>query len=234
MWQVKADRESLGIILQARMNSLRLPGKIFRKIGDKSLLEHIIFRLGFLKHRAIFVLATTCSPEDDVVEGYCDSKDINCFRGSEENVLERYYFCGKEYGFKNIVRLTADNPFVDIEELDNLIELHYRDGLDYTTSCRSLPVGLGAEIFTFDALEKSYLNAGAAHQLEHVNEYILENTNRFHTGSLKISGDKNRPDIRLTVDTEADYKAACYIVKNTPGEYVTTRDAIRLIGGFSG
>jgi spore coat polysaccharide biosynthesis protein SpsF len=233
MEQGKADRKDLGIILQARIGSLRLPGKILKRIGNKTLLDHIIFRLGFLKHQAIIVLATTCSPKDDVVERYCKSKNIYCFRGNDENVLERYYFCAKEYGFKSIVRLTADNPFVDIEELDNLIELYYQNGLDYASSYRSLPVGVGAEIFTFDALEKSYLNGKAAHHLEHVDEYILENIDQFHTDSLKISGDKNRPDIRLTIDTEADYKVACYIVKNAPGEYVTTQDAIRLINDFS-
>jgi len=233
MGQGKPDWTDLGIILQARMGSLRLPGKILKKIGNKTLLDHIIFRISFLKHQAVIVLATTCSPKDDVVRQYCKSKKIYCFRGNEENVLERYYFCAKEYGFKNIVRLTADNPFVDTEELDNLIELYYQNGLDYASSYRSLPVGVGAEIFTFDALEKSYLNGKAAHHLEHVDEYILENIDQFHIDSLKISGDKNRPDIRLTVDTEADYKAACYIVKNAPGEYVTTQDAIRLVSDFS-
>lgn len=233
MEHVKRGRIDLGVILQARMGSLRLPGKILKKIGSKTLLDHIIFRLGFLKHQAIIVLATTCSPKDDVIEHYCKSKNIYCFRGSEENVLERYYFCAKEYGFKNIVRITADNPFIDIEEVDNLIELCYRKGLNYANSYQSLPVGAGAEIFTFDALEKSYLNGKAAHHLEHVDEYILENMDKFYTGILKISEDKSRPDIRLTVDTEADYKAACYIVQNASGEYVTTQDAIRLIGDFS-
>ncbi|MDO8662400.1 MAG: acylneuraminate cytidylyltransferase [Candidatus Omnitrophota bacterium] len=226
-------RENLGIILQARMGSSRLPGKILKKIGNKPLLGHIFFRLAFLKHQAMVVLATTSSPKDDVVERYCRSKNIHCFRGNEENVLERYYFCAKEYGFGSIIRLTADNPFLDIEELDNLIELYYRNGLDYASSCRSLPVGAGAEIFTFDALEKSYFNGKAAHHLEHVDEYIMENIKQFHTDSLKVNGDKNRPDIRLTVDTEADYETACFIVNNALDEYITTQDAIRLISDFA-
>lgn len=224
----------LGIILQARMGSTRLPGKIFKQIGSKTLLGHIFFRLKSLRHRAAIVLATSCLFKDDEVEKYCKDEGIYCFRGSEENVLERYYFCAKEYGFKTIVRLTADNPFVDIEELDKLIDLHYRDNADYSSSYQSLPIGVGAEIFTFSALEKSYSNGKARHHLEHVDEYILENTNKFHIATLEVAGVKNRPGIRLTVDTEADYRAACYIVENASGEYVTTQDAIRLITGFTG
>ena len=100
----------VGIILQARMGSSRLPGKFLKKIGDKSLLEHIFYRLTFLKHPAKVVLATSTNQKDDIVELFCKSRNIDCFRGSEENVLERYYLCAKKFGFDHIVRLTGDNP----------------------------------------------------------------------------------------------------------------------------
>lgn len=228
-----SDGNGLGIILQARMGSTRLPGKIFKQIGSKTLLDHIFFRLKSLRHRVAIVLATSHLSKDDEVERYCRENGICCFRGSEENVLERYYFCAKEYGFKNIVRLTADNPFVDVEELDNLIDLHYHNNADYSSSYQSLPVGVGAEIFTFAALEQSYSNGKALHHLEHVDEYILENARKFHIDTLKVDGVKNRPKIRLTIDTEADYRAACYIVENALQEYVTTQDAIRLVNDFN-
>lgn len=218
----------LGIILQARINSSRLPGKVLKKIGNKTMLDHIFFRLVFLKHPAVIVLATSRSPADDAIYRYCKRKSIHCFRGSEENVLERYYLCARKYGFKDIIRLTADNPFTDIEELDNLIDLYYRKKLNYASSCTSLPCGIGAEIFSFDALEKSYLNGRKPHHIEHVDEYILDNMDKFRTGILRVDRQKNRPDVRLTVDTEADYEVACYIVKNTSAEYITTEDAIKL------
>lgn len=210
------------------MASKRLPGKILKKIGDKPILEHIFYRISFLKHKVAAVLATSSSPEDDIVEYFCKSINIHCFRGSNENVLERFYLCAKKFGFLHIVRLTGDNPFVDIEELDNLIDLHLRSSSDFTNSFKSLPVGVGAEIFTFAALEKSYYEAKLPHHIEHVDEYLLENPDFFKTTILSVNSDKNRPDIRLTVDTPGDLDMADYIAKNAQNEFIPTQKAIEL------
>ena len=218
----------IGIVLQARTGSCRLPAKVLKQIGTKNLLEHIFFRLQFLNHKAQIVLATTISKQDDILEDFCKSQNITCFRGSEDNVLERYYLCAKQNRFENIVRLTGDNPFVDIQELDNLIDAHLIQKADYTHSFGSLPIGVGAEIFTFNSLEKSYLNGKRKNHLEHVNEYIQENPNSFKIYQLKVPTDKNRPEIRLTVDTQDDYKKACFIVRKSKAEYITTQEAIEL------
>ena len=223
---------NIGIILQARMSSKRLPGKILKEIAGKPMLEHIFYRISFLKHKVEAVLATSSSPEDDIVEAFCKHRNIHYFRGSNENVLERFYLCSKEYGFLHIVRLTGDNPFVDIEELDNLIDLHLRTRSDFTNSFQSLPVGVGAEIFTFAALEKSYREAKLPHHIEHVDEYLLENPVLFKTSILSVSPDKNRPDIRLTVDTLEDFQLACYVVKKSLGEFIMTQKAIELSESF--
>ncbi|MGJ0318162.1 glycosyltransferase family protein [Aliarcobacter cryaerophilus] len=218
----------IGIIIQARISSTRLPGKILKNIGNKNLLEHILFRLTKLKHNVQVAIATSDLEKDDKVENFCREKDIKCFRGSELNVLERYYLCAKENGFEHIVRLTGDNPFTDIEELDNLIELHLKTGADYSRSFASLPKGVGAEIFSFEALEQSYKYGDKENHKEHVNEYIEENEDRFKIAELKVEKGKNRPDISLTVDTEDDYKKACFIVENTKNEYISTKEAINL------
>ncbi|MCG3685614.1 glycosyltransferase family protein [Aliarcobacter butzleri] len=218
----------IGIIIQARMGSTRLPGKILKNIGNKNLLEHILFRLTKLKHNVQIVIATSDLEKDDKVENFCKEKDIKCFRGSETNVLERYYLCAKENDFEHIVRLTADNPFTDIGELDNLINLHIKEKADYSRSFLSLPKGVGAEIFTFEALEKSYKYGLKENHKEHVNEHIEENEDRFKIAELKVKKEKNRPDISLTVDTEDDYKKACFIVENAKNEYISTKEAINL------
>jgi spore coat polysaccharide biosynthesis protein SpsF len=218
----------IGIILQARMGSTRLPGKILMPIGNKTLLDHILCRLGQLRHSAIIVIATSDTSSDDIVEGFCTERAVACFRGNEANVLDRYYQCAKSYSFKNIVRLTGDNPFLDIEELDNLIELHLAGGTDYTNSFASLPIGVGTEIFTFAALEKSWQEGKAPHHLEHVNEYMLENPKIFKIALLSVAKDKNRPDLRLTVDTLKDYKQACYIAGKSREDDMTTKQAIEL------
>ncbi len=226
------NNNGLGIIIQARMGSTRLPGKVLKKLGDKTLLEHIFSRLKLLKHKATVVLATSDLMIDDVIEDLCRAKDVDCFRGSENNVLARYYSCAKRYGFEHIVRLTADNPFTDTEELDRLIDLHYSLGADYTDSFEMLPIGVGAEIFSFPALEKAYLEGKEPQHIEHVNAYIIENPSLFKCAVLKAPPDKNMHDVRLTVDTDEDYKKACYIIGKAGAEYVTTRAAIEFAGKY--
>jgi spore coat polysaccharide biosynthesis protein SpsF len=224
---------NLGIIIQARMGSSRLPGKILRVIHDRTLLEHVLSRLSHLKHEAGVIVATTDSVKDDIVATFCADRKVNCFRGSESNVLERYFLCARHYAFTQIVRLTSDNPFTDIEALDQLIDLHLTSGADFSHSFRSLPVGVGAEIFTFDALAASYREGKGSHHIEHVDEYLLENPARFKTVELRILGPKNQPKIRLTVDTEDDYRRACYIAEHAGQDMVTTVDAIRLCLQFA-
>jgi spore coat polysaccharide biosynthesis protein SpsF len=222
------SKNRLGIILQARIGSTRLPGKVLMTIGNKALLDHILYRLKRLRHSATPVIATSETLQDNIVESFCIERLVACFRGSEANVLDRYYQCAKAYGFEHIVRLTGDNPFPDIEELDNLIDLHLSGGTDYANSFASLPVGVGAEIFTFASLEKSWREGKAPHHLEHVNEYLLENPQIFKTALLSVAKDKNRPDLRLTVDTMEDYEQACYIAEKSHVDYITTKQAIDL------
>lgn len=217
----------IGIIIQARMNSNRLPGKILMPIGKKKLLEHILCRLTKLHHPAKVVIATSDTSVDNIVKDFCEPHSVACFRGSENNVLDRYYQCALQYCFRHIVRLTGDNPFLDIEELDNLIEVHLSGRIDYTNSFDSLPVGVGCEIFTFESLEKSWREGDAPHHMEHVNEYMLERPDIFKTATLRVCQDKNRPDVRLTVDTKEDYEKACYIVKMCKSECVSTQQAIQ-------
>ncbi len=224
---------NIGIIIQARMGSSRLPGKVLKKIGDKNILEHILFRLKRLEHDVKVVIATSDLAKDDELELFCKQNDINCFRGSEQDVLSRYYLCAKEYKFDYIVRLTGDNPFVDIEELDNLINLHISTKADYSRSFAVLPKGIGSEIFIFEALEKSFFYGKKENHLEHVNEYIEENEYKFKISELSVIKDKNRPDISLTVDTLQDYKKACFIVNTSNKKYITTQEAIKLCLQFA-
>lgn len=218
----------IGIIIQARMGSTRLPGKVMKNIGDKTLLEHIIFRISRLKNSVKIVIATSNLEKDDEIEDFCKQNDISFFRGSELNVLERYHLCAKENKFDHIVRLTGDNPFIDIEELDNLIELHLNSQADYSRSFAVLPKGVGSEIFTFEALEQSYKYGFKENHKEHVNEYIEENEDKFKIVELEVKSEKNRPDISLTVDTGDDYNKACFIVQNSKNEYISTEKAIEL------
>lgn len=203
----------VGIIIQARMGSSRLPGKILMDYEGNTLLGHIISRLERLDYPAEKVIATSVLPKDDVVEGFCQKSGVICFRGSEENVLERYFECARKYGFSQIVRMTGDNPFPDISELDRLINYHIECGHDFSENYSVLPIGVGMEIISFDALKESLINAELPKHFEHVDEYILDYLELYKHGTLKVNSEKNCPDLRLTVDTWEDYERACYILK---------------------
>lgn len=218
---------SIGIILQARMGSTRLPGKVLKKIGARTLLENIVSRVGTLQNKATFVIATTDLQQDNKIADFCKQNNLSCFRGSELNVLDRYYECATLYKFQHIVRLTGDNPFIDIEELDNLINLHLENQSDYSRSLGALPKGVGSEIFTYNSLEVSFFNGLKENHKEHVNEYIEENEKLFKISELTVAKTKNRPDVGLTVDTLDDYRKACFIVQNSV-DPISTEQAIEL------
>ena len=132
---------------------------------------------------------------------------MQIFRGSENNVLERYYEAAKKNKIKNILRLTSDNPFVNIIFLEKLVEIHLKNKNDYTSSKLNLPIGIGAEIMNMKSLRLSYKFAKTKDEKEHVCDYILNNANKFKIQNLefKYKFQKNKK-LRLTVDTEKDLK----------------------------
>ena len=223
----------IGIIIQVRMGSNRLPGKVLMPIAGRPLLDHLLGRLKNGLHREVqVVVATSTLTENDSIAIYCRHNKITCFRGSEDDVLSRYYDCATVNNFEHIVRLTGDNPFIDVEELENLIKLHLKSKADYSRSFSALPKGVGSEIFTFNALEESFLYGFAENHKEHVNEYIEENEKKYRISELKVPKEKNRPEISLTVDNMDDYKKACFIIEHSKNEYTTTQEAIKLCSQF--
>jgi spore coat polysaccharide biosynthesis protein SpsF len=201
------------IFLQARMGSSRLPGKTLKLINNKPLIEYVIERLKITGIEIIVL--TTDSKKDDILEEWCENYGIKCFRGSEENVLERYYLAAKLFNADNIIRATADNPLVEPYFCKRLLEKHIKHEVDYSSNKSeigsNLPDGLGVEIFTFNALERSMKYSTKEHHFEHVNEYILENMNKFKIyKDCNAGGFIDKSKIRLTVDTQEDFM----IVKN--------------------
>ena len=219
---------TVGVIIQARMGSTRLPGKVLKPIAGKTLLDHVLGRLATLEFPVITVVATSELGQDDAIEAHCASRGVEVFRGSESDVLDRYYRCAAHYRFAHVVRLTADNPFTDIDELRLLIELHLADVNDYTHSFGVMPLGVGAEIFSFEALARSAEQGQADNHREHVNEYIQENSELFKIGSLEVVPAKRHNELQWTVDTQDDYARACQIAEHAPNRWVNTEEAIEL------
>jgi len=200
------------------MGSSRLAGKTLKILDDKPLIMQVIHRLKLIKDCKI-VLLTSDTPKDDVLEAWCKENSILCFRGSEDNVLERYYKASKYYKADTILRATGDNPLVEPYFANELLEKHIAFNADYSSNKSevgsNLPDGLGIEIFSFNALEISMNKSTQEHHFEHVNEYILENRRDFKIyKDVNVGGLKDKSHIRLTVDTPEDFKRVEKIFKD--------------------
>lgn len=215
------------------MGSTRLPGKVLRDIDGRPLLAHVIERLADLRHGVTIVVATSTETRDDPIVEWCEVHGIPCFRGSETDVLDRYWQCARKYEFAHIVRLTADNPFTDIAELDRLLDLHLSSDNEYSHSFGQMPLGVGAEVFSRAALAKSHAEGHKPNHREHVNEYIEEMPALFRIGRLEVPATKIAPTLRLTVDTEEDWQRASRLARACRGRQLQTEEAIRLCSQFA-
>lgn len=195
----------IGAIVQARMGSSRLPNKVMMPINEKPLLAYCIERIRQSKYIDQVIIATTTEPQDDVIFNWCNINNIACYRGSENDVLDRYYQAAQHYDLDIVVRVTSDCPFVDSKIIDMLITNLLVQDCDYTSNRwkkRSWPHGLDVEVMTNDALSKAWENADKPHEREHVTPYILEHSEVFHI--IEMPYHKNLSDIRLTVDYKED------------------------------
>lgn len=168
-------------ILQARMGSYRLPGKVLKPILGRPMLDLQIERVKRSKTIDQLVVATSVNPEDRAIAGLCQRVGVDCFRGDPENVLDRFYRAAKQYKPEHVVRLTGDCPLADPSLIDDLVEFYLAHGCDYASNCHepSLPDGLDAEIFSFSALEQAWKEAELPSHLEHVTPFIRSNPERF-------------------------------------------------------
>ncbi|MFZ5862542.1 MAG: cytidylyltransferase domain-containing protein [Nitrospirota bacterium] len=208
----------VGMVVQARMGSTRLPGKVLMPLGGTTLLGWIVTRLRELPRP--LVVATSHQVQDDAIVRECERIDVACFRGSEHDVLDRYYQCARAHRFAHVIRLTGDNPCPDIEALRQLVDLHLVSGADYSHNFGELPVGMGAEIFSFGALEVSWRDGRAAHHREHVNEFILEHPSRFRIAKLDVCPDHTWKQLRLTIDTREDYQRIAGYLSDGVNEHI--------------
>lgn len=187
-------------VVQARLTSSRLPNKVLTKLGDSglSLLEHVNNRLHQSQHIEEVVFAIPDTIENNGLAEFLDSKKIPYSRGSENDVLERFYLCAKKYNPELVVRATCDNPCVDWQLTDMLIEK--MGDADYSY-CYDAPLGTPAEVFTMKSLEQAYKNTKDEVDREHVTPYIKRNGKVFLPKYNGLS-------FRLTVDEENDLKLA--------------------------
>lgn len=194
------------VIIQARMGSTRLPGKVMMKLCGKIVLEHIITRVKQAKEIDDIVIATTVQEEDNSIVEEARKLGVKFFRGSEEDVLSRYYYAAKENNADIVVRITSDCPLIDPKIVDGIISLYKKNKYDLVTNAgsdlsqRTYPRGLDTEVFSFEKLENAYIEAKKNYQREHVTPFIYENSTNIFYYKNDIDYSKHR----WTLDTEED------------------------------
>ena len=188
------------VVLQARMASSRLPGKVLAPIGSRSILAHCIHRLRLSGYPVI--VATSESAGDDAVEIEAYAHGADVFRGSEQDVLVRYLGAARTFALSEIVRATADNPFVDPNGAIRVLQFRQRVGADHVVEC-GLPVGAAVEAVSTEALERAASLVTDPYDREHVTSFLRRDS-RFRALRAVAPGDVRRPGLRLTVDTPAD------------------------------
>lgn len=195
----------IGIILQARCNSKRLPNKVIKNINHKSILQLIIERLKNIPHTQL-VIATTKGREDDGICKICLKNDVLFYRGKKNDVLSRYYEVSSIYKFKTIIRTNADCPFLDKGILKKMLSIFNKKKYDYFSNILepSFPSGLHIEIFNQKTLEIANREAISVSDREHVTPYIYRNKKKFFIGSFK--NNKNLSFHRWTIDYLEDLK----------------------------
>jgi len=201
-------------IIQARMGSTRLPGKVLLPILGKPMLWHIVNRLQAVPSIDKIVVATSTASDDDKIASFANEYEVACFRGSESDVLDRYYQAALRFNAGQMLRITGDCPFVDPKVVSNLIKLYDAGSYDYVgvaTGAGAMfidegrfPDGLDAECLSFATLECTWREAVEPGDREHVTPYIWRVAGRFHIGALKAEKDYSR--FRWTVDNEADFQ----------------------------
>ena len=196
----------IGCIIQARMDSTRLPGKAMKKINGKTqMLKFQLNQLKFSKCIEKLVVATTNLESDNIIADFCKKNHLEYFRGQSNDVLDRYYQCAKKINFSIIVRITSDNPLIDPKIVDNIIDMFINSECDYlSTDPKTYPLGFAVEVFNFKSLEKAWKEAKLPSEREHVTPYLFKNKNLFRL--CNHSDVKDLSHIRCTVDTHDDFK----------------------------
>lgn len=209
-------KKNIVCIIQARTGSSRLPNKIFLDLGGKKVLGRVIERVKDSRLVNKIVVASPDKKEDDVIEEYVKKNypEVGVYRGSENDVLNRYYQAARKFEADVVIRITSDCPLMDASVIDKVIQSFFDQDVDYASNVlaeRNYPRGLDVEIFSFKVLERIWQEAKDDDDREHVTLYLRKHPEIFYTYS--VLNEKNYSKYRLTLDQEEDYKIISLIYK---------------------
>ncbi|KJE25888.1 cytidylyltransferase family protein [Geobacillus kaustophilus] len=218
------------IIIQARMGSSRLPGKVLMPLGETVVLDYVVSRCQQVKQVDEVIVATSVLPQDDAIESWCKQHHVPCFRGSEDDVLARYYECAKPYQPDYVIRVTADCPFVDYELAGQIIDVMKSEPSDIVIVEGNLPRGLVVEMMSFSALKYIYHHGKEPRHREHVTYYAYEFPDEFQRTYIQAPREIQHPQLRITLDTEEDYQLCRAIAEHFKGDrLVRSREVVRFL-----
>ena len=222
---------NIDVIIQARMDSSRLPGKIMMNLDNNSVLDYVITQLKCSKMINRIIIATTHDSVDDVIIKYAQERGLTYFRGDKNDVLDRYYKCAKEFGCKNIVRITSDCPLIDPKTVDKIIQKFFSLNVDYATNKLPLkfskcPHGAEVEIFSFETLKTVWNKSKKRSEREHVTPYIYNNSEKFKIFNLDY--DKDLSYMRYTIDRPKDLELVQKIVTKIKTRPILTEEIVQL------
>ncbi len=216
-------------IIQARMDSTRLPGKVLMKLDGIPILKCLFNQLNHSTTLNCKILATTINKTDDEIVNFANFNNIELFRGNDSDVLDRYYQCAKQFKIKHIVRITSDCPLIDPTIIDKTIQKYKTGKFDYVNNFykKRYPYGLEVEVFSFEILEKTWKDANHLSEREHVTPYIYNNPDKFSIGYIEPSEDYSH--LHWAVDRIGDLKFVKMIYERIPSKPIHLLDILRVI-----
>lgn len=205
---IRKNKNRLVAIIEARMASERLPGKILLSINGTPAIMHLVNRLKVCKGIDEIVIATTTSSKDDTLCEFLSKKDIKFYRGSELDVLSRIYDVATDFDATHILKFGADCPFVDVELVKKFIRLYSDLDVDFfsNTILRSYPDGMDVGIMKYEALKRAHLNAKNQNEREHTSLYVRLHPEEFSSVNISANPEHYMPELPLTLDTIFDYE----------------------------
>lgn len=217
------------VIIQARMGSTRLPGKILKPLGSMDVLAYVTARCEEIRGIDEVIVATSALPQDDAVALWCQEHNVTCFRGPEEDVLDRYVQCARAYAPDYVMRVTSDCPFVDYELASAAVEYMHRERKDVLRLIGEMPRGLAVEMISYEALERIHEVGKAPRHREHVTYYAYEYAKEFTFAEYAVPSDRLHPELRITLDTEEDYALCVAIAEYFTNELVSSVEVIQFL-----
>ncbi|MGE7022755.1 cytidylyltransferase domain-containing protein [Solibacillus cecembensis] len=220
----------IGVIIQARMKSTRLPGKVLMNLNEKKVLEWVVERCNKINNIDGIVIATSDQPEDDLIMEWCKNNNINYFRGSETNVLQRFIDCAEQYNFDYIVRVTSDCPFLDYEIANEVVNLALMDpNFDIWAIKENWTRGLAIEIVKLNALKKIVTFTDEELYKEHVTLYLYGQKDKFIKKDYYVPIERRFPQFRLTIDTLEDYKVCKSVAQKFDDVSVSCKEIFKYL-----